>query len=658
MTISSLGDHEPEPPIQPGPDAGLPTQACPPNWPDDGEKVGDCLTAEEIAELSREEWDLVAPDPDDPAYDDDPQTGAPPEWLPLPPEDEPSQVPEMFDAGFTHSLGGNGSGFAAGGPLDVLLPGSQLAMHLGQAAQQPLTRYSDDELFGLLGATAREESWTVALKHTIVGEIDRRRAASDGSPGEHAEQELAAALTLTSWSASALLDLARDLRRLPKTRDLLAAGLIDPRRAAVIARHTAILTDENAAKAEDLILPRAAQMTTGELSSLCLRAVLKVDPHAARKRKEKALKDARVETWLEDSGTGAIAGRDLPPAEVIAADKYIDAIARWLKANGAEGTLDELRAKVYLALLNGQPIESLLPDPSNPSSPEPSNPCSPEPAEPARSTGEAPSDGTGHDGATPDSTSRASTTPDSTSQATATAASTDGRPASTTPDSTTPDGTSPASATPASTDGRPASQPVLSGTVNLTMPYDTWQGLADNPGDIAGYGAADAGTCRDIATRLAASTTTRWCITLTDRNGKPTAHGCARAGPSPPDSGDPVSWLRTITIHPIETVTCAHLKESAAYQPSSLLRHIIKVRSPRCGFPGCRRAAVRCDDDHTIPYHLGGRSCECNLYPLCRRHHQCKQAPGWHLDQPRPGELIWTSPSGRRYTKITEPYPV
>ena len=35
-----------------------------------------------------------------------------------------------------------------------------------------------------------------------------------------------------------------------------------------------------------------------------------------------------------------------------------------------------------------------------------------------------------------------------------------------------------------------------------------------------------------------------------------------------------------------------------------------------------------------------------------------KQAPGWHLEQPHPGELIWTTPSGRTYTKITEPYPV
>jgi Domain of unknown function (DUF222) len=601
MTVSSPGDHEPEFPAEPGPDAGLPPRGCPP-WFGEGEDVGDCLTPEEIAELSRQEWELIAPDPDDPAYDDDPLTGAPPEWPPLlvPGDEAPPPVPEVFDAGFTHGRGGDGSGFAAGGMLDVMLPGSQLARHLSQAVRPGLAAYGDDELFGLLGASVRQESWTAAVKHTIVAEIDRRRAASDGSPGEHVEQELAAALTLTGWSASALLGVTRDLARLPKTWVLLANGMIDSHRAAVIVRHTAVLSDAAAAAIEDLILPKAGSMTTSELSSLCRRAAIKADPQAARKRKDKALNDARVDTWLEPSGTGAIAGRDLPPAEVIAADKHIDAIARWLKTHGAHGTLAHLRAQAYLALLNGQPIHTLLPTPTT-------------------------SDG---DAAT---TSTGSTAPTDTD----------------------------AGATQASTPaGSPAGQPVLGGTVNLTMPYDTWQGLTDTPGEIAGYGAADAGTCRDITTRLAA-TATRWCITLTDRNGKPAGHGCAKAGPGPPGTAsNPATWLATITIHPIETSTCAHLNQSAGYQPSNLLRHIIKTRSPRCGFPGCRRPATRCDDDHTIPYHLGGRSCECNLYPLCRRHHRCKQAPGWHLDQPRPGELIWTAPSGRTYTKETEPYPV
>jgi hypothetical protein len=46
---------------------------------------------------------------------------------------------------------------------------------------------------------------------------------------------------------------------------------------------------------------------------------MQVAPEAARKRREDAARDARVERWAEDSGNAALAGRELPPAEVLAA---------------------------------------------------------------------------------------------------------------------------------------------------------------------------------------------------------------------------------------------------------------------------------------------------------------------------------------------------
>jgi len=145
------------------------------------------------------------------------------------------------------------------------------------------------------------------------------------------------------------------------------------------------------------------------------------------------------------------------------------------------------------------------------------------------------------------------------------------------------------------------------------MPAITWLGLTDNPGEIAGTGAADAATCRDLASALAAQPASRWCLTLTDRYGHAVAHGCARAGPGPPGTADPRSWLARITINPLETGICTHRRQTAVYRPSPSLRHLIKIRDLRCGYPGCRRPAARCDDDHTVPYHQGGRTCECNL---------------------------------------------
>ena len=70
---------------------------------------------------------------------------------------------------------------------------------------------------------------------------------------------------------------------------------------------------------------------------------------------------------------------------------------------------------------------------------------------------------------------------------------------------------------------------------------------------------------------------------------------------------------------------------------------------PRDG-PGHGAGSTACDLDHTRAYDDDGWTCECNLAPLCRRHHRAKQAQGWRLTQPQPGVLIWTTPSGRVYS--------
>src|ERR1022692_816339 len=87
-------------------------------------------------------------------------------------------------------------------------------------------------------------------------------------------------------------------------------------------------------------------MTTSQLRAALRSMVLSLAPEALRRRAEKARADARVESWQEGSGNGALAGRELPPAEMIAADERISAIGRSLKQAGAAGTMDQLRAAV------------------------------------------------------------------------------------------------------------------------------------------------------------------------------------------------------------------------------------------------------------------------------------------------------------------------
>jgi hypothetical protein len=104
--------------------------------------------------------------------------------------------------------------------------------------------------------------------------------------------------------------------------------------------------------------------------------------------------------------------------------------------------------------------------------------------------------------------------------------------------------------------------------------------------------------------------------------------------------------------------TCDHSHAEAGYQPSRKLRHLVRARNARCTAPGCGRPAARCDLDHTVPWEQGGITCECDLAPLCRHHHRCKQSQGWKLKQPSPGILIWRTPAGRTYATTPTVYPI
>lgn len=117
-------------------------------------------------------------------------------------------------------------------------------------------------------------------------------------------------------------------------------------------------------------------------------------------------------------------------------------------------------------------------------------------------------------------------------------------------------------------------------------------------------------------------------------------------------------WAASLAsrLQHFETAPCLHTRRSVGYKPSQSLRHLVVTRQRRCSFPGCRRPAVRSDLDHTTPFDQGGMTCECNLSPLCRRHHLAKQAPGWQLTQPKPGEMVWRLPSSRVYQTIGDPY--
>ncbi len=149
----------------------------------------------------------------------------------------------------------------------------------------------------------------------------------------------------------------------------------------------------------------------------------------------------------------------------------------------------------------------------------------------------------------------------------------------------------------------------MSTELHLTLDPATLVGLADHPGELAGYGPVPASLARELA-----AAARRWRALLVD-----------------PDTGQ----LRGICV---------------IYRPRRLLDAFVRARDGSCCFPGCRQPAWRCDLDHSTPHSEGGGTCAGNLGPLCRVHHHAKTHADWTLDQPEPGMFLWTSPTGRIYT--------
>jgi hypothetical protein len=203
-----------------------------------------------------------------------------------------------------------------------------------------------------------------ARKLAVTAELFRRNPEEGFEPSagampevisEFAADQLACALADSRDHANWMLTVAWHLAtRLPGTMAALRDGLITRHKAEIIVRATSALEPEEAKAAEDKVLDRAGRLTPGSLRAAIARAVMEVAPKTARKRREEARKDTRVERWQEDSGNAALAGFELPPDEALAADQRITWWARELKKAGMEGDMDVLRARAFLDLVLGK----------------------------------------------------------------------------------------------------------------------------------------------------------------------------------------------------------------------------------------------------------------------------------------------------------------
>jgi Domain of unknown function (DUF222) len=533
------------------------------------------------------------------------------------------------------------AGFAQDGRADTMAPGALLASIVDAVLGEDgagLAGLGDDQLIGIVSAARRMESRAAWTLLAALGELARRRPAG-AEPGDtgrcgvsdFAADEVAAELHLTAPSAAAQIAYARTVAgRLPRTFAALAAGQVHPVHVRIIEDETSILSPADAARADEILAEAARSKTFGELRYAAHRLVLQLDPDAARRRKQIARKDACVNRFREDSGNAGMIARELPPDEVLASWQHVEQRALDLRAAGMPGTLQELRVRAYLDLLQERDSRAAAGDPQ------------------AGGTAAAGGDGGTDRPGGPGGTGRS------------------------------PGGPGGTGGSPGGPGGTGAPGPSVAALVTITVPFDTLADRSAAPAEVGGFGLLDAGDARDLITAAARHPGTRWCVTALHPDGTAAAHGCAAGrgrpppgpalapdgdtlpGPDPPPGALPQDYMTSqrIRLAPVARGRCDHAQAEDGYRPSRTLQHIVRARNARCTAPGCGRPAARCDLDHTIAWEQGGLTCECDLSPLCRHHHRCKQAEGWQLEQPEPGVLRWRTPAGRTYVTTPTVYPV
>jgi hypothetical protein len=152
-------------------------------------------------------------------------------------------------------------------------------------------------------------------------------------------------------------------------------------------------------------------------------------------------------------------------------------------------------------------------------------------------------------------------------------------------------------------------------TISVAIDLPTLMGLAENPGQLAGYGAIPA----SVARRLAADG--NWQRFVSD-----------------PTTGNLLDFGRE------------------KYTPPQELIDYLLARDRVCRFPGCRRTGQSSDIDHAQSWETGGETNPANLGLLCRRHHRMKTHGGWSLESNSDGSCLWKSPQGKTFFVPSRPF--
>ncbi len=241
--------------------------------------------------------------------------------------------------------------------IDDMSPGCELAGLLDQIDRAKLNGF---DLVRVIRARARQVAYDQAQMMADTVELGYSPPSHEGSPPRRQQEpdsylpdELRVALRWTARSADSFAALAYGLvERLPRVWEALAEGRIDLPRARVFFLETGHIDVDYAREVADRILPEAPELTTGQIGARLRRLCLEADPDAARRDYEKAVDERRVEAFPNQDGTAELVGYSLPPDRVSAIMGRIQRLARKLRRKGDPRTMDQLRADIFMDLLD------------------------------------------------------------------------------------------------------------------------------------------------------------------------------------------------------------------------------------------------------------------------------------------------------------------
>ena len=238
--------------------------------------------------------------------------------------------------------------------LDEMAPGPVLAAFLSGVDTDALSGY--DRVVVLRAHQRMASHYQARMYSDMAGicEVLDEPAQRFEDTAELASAEIRAALNLTRRAADNELSFAMDLQqRLPKVHRMLMDGVIDVRRARTIDHETCHLTTATARGVVERITEAAPNLTTGQLRARIKKLCIQADVDEATKRYDQAVDARRVVAEPTTDGTAHLTGLDLPPHKVAAVTRRINGIARSLRGDGETRTMDQLRADIYLELLQG-----------------------------------------------------------------------------------------------------------------------------------------------------------------------------------------------------------------------------------------------------------------------------------------------------------------